>query len=119
MHCAICCTFVNFNGVLAGNPAETPQLDDPLVAKRIPHECLIRLKGVFSSLKSAEYRVASYLVSQPGRIPECKVADVAKNAGCSEATVVRLARKLGYEGFQNCGRIFVIWSRDPCMIIPL
>jgi DNA-binding MurR/RpiR family transcriptional regulator len=74
-------------------------LQDPLLAQRIPHQCLIRLKSVFSSLKSAENRAAHYLIAQPERIPDSNVADVARHAGCSQATVVRLARKLGYEGF--------------------
>jgi RpiR family transcriptional regulator, carbohydrate utilization regulator len=82
------------DGVLTGT-----QLDDPHLMQRIPHQCLIRLKGVFSSLKSAEHRAANYLVGQPDRIPDCNVADVASRAGCSQATVVRLARKLGYKGF--------------------
>jgi RpiR family transcriptional regulator, carbohydrate utilization regulator len=86
------------NGIL-DVPRGLPQLDDPHFVRRIPHQCLIRLKGVVASLKSAEQRAANYLVSEPDQIPECNVADVAKRAGCSQATVVRLARKLGYEGF--------------------
>ncbi len=75
------------------------QLDDPSLVQRMPHQCLIRLKGVFTTLRSAEHRAANYLVSQPDQIAGCKVADVARRAGCSQATVVRLARKLGYDGF--------------------
>ena len=79
-------------------PGPAP-LDDPSLGQRIPRQCLIRLKGIFASLKSAEHRAANYLVSQPHQIRDCNVADVARRAGCSQATVVRLARKLGYEGF--------------------
>ena len=75
------------------------QLDDPSLVQRVPHQCLIRLKGVFTTLRSAEHRAADYLVSQPDQIARCNVADVARGAGCSQATVVRLARKLGYDGF--------------------
>jgi RpiR family transcriptional regulator, carbohydrate utilization regulator len=78
---------------------ETPQIDNPLLVQNIPHQCLIRLKSIFPSLKSAELRAANVLVSQPEQIPVSNVADVAKRAGCSQATVVRLARKLRYEGF--------------------
>jgi RpiR family transcriptional regulator, carbohydrate utilization regulator len=84
---------------LADVPRATPQLEDPLLAQSIPHHCLIRLKSIFSSLKSAEHRAANFLVSQPEQISLSNVADMAKRAGCSQATVVRLARKLGYEGF--------------------
>ena len=78
---------------------EPAQLDDPSLVQRMPHQCLIRLKGVFATLRSAEHRAANYLVSRPDQIAGCNVADVASRAGCSQATVVRLARKLGYEGF--------------------
>jgi RpiR family transcriptional regulator, carbohydrate utilization regulator len=84
-----------------GVSRETPRIDNPLLVQSIPHQCLIRLKSVLSSLKSAEHRAANFLVSQPEQIPVSNVADVAKRAGCSQATVVRLARKLGYEGFSE------------------
>lgn len=87
------------NVASSGATREAPQINDPLLAQSIPHQCLIRLKSIFPSLKSAEHRAANFLVSQPEQVPVSNVADVAKNAGCSQATVVRLARKLGYEGF--------------------
>lgn len=66
---------------------------------RVPHRCLVKLKGVYNSLKRAERKAADYLLSAPGAIAESGVVEFASHAGCSEATVVRLAQRLGYEGF--------------------
>jgi len=71
----------------------------PAKADRVPHRCLVKLKGVYHSLKKAERKAADYLLSAPGAIAESGVVEFAAHAGCSEATVVRLAQRLGYEGF--------------------
>lgn len=66
---------------------------------RIPHRCLIRIKGLYDSLKRAERMAADYLLSAPEEVSEIGVVEFAQRAGCSEATVVRLAQRLGYDGF--------------------
>lgn len=75
-------------------------------ADRVPHRCLIKLKGVYDSLKTAERKGADFLLAQPHCIAELGVVEFASRAGCSEATVVRLARRLGYEGFPELKRDF-------------
>jgi DNA-binding MurR/RpiR family transcriptional regulator len=66
---------------------------------RVPHRCLIRLRGVYDSLKRAERKAADYLLAAPEEIAEAGVVQFAQRAGCSEATAVRLAQRLGYGGF--------------------
>lgn len=68
-------------------------------AADVPHRCLVKLKGLYHSLKSAERKAADYLLAAPEGIGRMGVVEFAQKAGCSEATVVRLAKKLGYEGF--------------------
>jgi DNA-binding MurR/RpiR family transcriptional regulator len=75
-------------------------------ADRIPHRCLIKLKGLHHSLKSAERKGADFLLEHPDDVGELGVVEFAGRAGCSEATVVRLARKLGYDGFPELKRDF-------------
>ena len=67
--------------------------------ERVPHRCLVRLRGVYHSLKKAERRAADYLLAAPEAIQDAGVVEFAARAGCSEATVVRLAQRLGYDGF--------------------
>ena len=51
------------------------------------------------TLTPAERRVAAVVVDDPEAVAFGTVADVARQAGASGATVVRLAAKLGFEGF--------------------
>jgi RpiR family transcriptional regulator, carbohydrate utilization regulator len=68
-------------------------------ADKIPHRCLIKLKGIYRTLKSAERKAADYLLASPQEVHEAGIVALADRAGCSEATIVRLARKLSYAGF--------------------
>jgi RpiR family transcriptional regulator, carbohydrate utilization regulator len=68
-------------------------------ADKLPHRCLIKLKGIYRTLKSAERRAADHLLAAPEEVPGAGIVEFAHRAGCSEATVVRLARKLSYAGF--------------------
>jgi DNA-binding MurR/RpiR family transcriptional regulator len=51
------------------------------------------------ALTPAERRVAAVVADDPEAVAFGTVADVARRAGASGATVVRLAAKLGFEGF--------------------
>ncbi|HEY3484813.1 MAG TPA: hypothetical protein VGK49_05480, partial [Ilumatobacteraceae bacterium] len=50
-------------------------------------------------LTTAERRVAQVIVSAPQTVGFGTVADLAAAAGAGAATVVRLATKLGFDGF--------------------
>ena len=68
-------------------------------AERVPHRCLVRLRGIYHSLKKAERKAADYLLAAPDAIHQAGVVEFSTAAGCSQATVVRLAQRLGYDGF--------------------
>jgi DNA-binding MurR/RpiR family transcriptional regulator len=57
------------------------------------------ISGAGDRLTPGERRVADTIASDPSRIAFGTVASVASDAGVSGPTVVRLATKLGYEGF--------------------
>ncbi len=65
----------------------------------IPHSCIVKLQAVYGTLKSAEKKAADLLLGKPGFISEASIVEAAEAAGCSEATFVRLAKKLGYSGY--------------------
>lgn len=62
---------------------------------------LIRLRGVYPSLKAAVQKVASLILRQPEMVIYASVNEVAAAAGVSEATVMRFCRTLGFKGFQD------------------
>ncbi len=62
---------------------------------------LIRLRGVYPSLKAALQKVANLILGQPEMAIYATVNEVAAAAGVSEATVMRFCRALGFKGFQG------------------
>lgn len=68
-------------------------------SEHVPHRCLIKIRAVYDTLKKAEKKATDYILSHPKQIARTSIVEVAQEAGCSEATLVRLARKLGYDGY--------------------
>jgi DNA-binding MurR/RpiR family transcriptional regulator len=58
-----------------------------------------RIGRASTSLTNAERRVAEVVLANPQLVAFGTVADLAEGAGSGAATVVRLASKLGFEGF--------------------
>lgn len=65
----------------------------------IPHNCFLKLQATYENLKSAEKHAADYVLKNPKRISSLTINEFAQEAGCSESTVVRLSKRLGYEGY--------------------
>jgi len=68
-------------------------------SSKIPHKCLLNIKSVYDIVQSAEKKAVDFILSNPGEIANSTIVDIASKAKCSEATIVRLAKRLGYEGF--------------------
>ncbi|TVQ25977.1 MAG: MurR/RpiR family transcriptional regulator [Spirochaetaceae bacterium] len=75
-------------------------------AAHIPRECLVRMQSIYPVAKRAERSAVEFLAQNPERVPDLSIVDFAAQAGCSEATVVRLSKRLGYEGFPELKRDF-------------
>ena len=73
--------------------------------ERIPHNLIVKLQAVYDSLKTAERKAADLLLEQPGFFAQASIVEAAEAAGCSEATFVRLARRLGYSGYPELKRV--------------
>jgi DNA-binding MurR/RpiR family transcriptional regulator len=59
----------------------------------------VRLQSVYSSLKTAEKKAADFMLACPEKIAENNITGAADMAGCSEATLVRIAKRLNYGGY--------------------
>lgn len=79
---------------------------DSEVQARIPHNCLLKIQSVYDVLKSAERKAVDFLLRAPERVGGMTIVEFAHEAGCSEATVVRVAKRLGYEGYPELRRDF-------------
>ncbi len=63
--------------------------------------CLINIKGKANSLTDSEKKVAEYILEHSAEVLNYTVAELAKNADVSDATVVRFCRSVGYKGYQD------------------
>jgi RpiR family transcriptional regulator, carbohydrate utilization regulator len=79
---------------------------DSEVQARIPHNCLLKIQSMYDVLKSAERKAVDFLLRAPESVGGMTIVEFAHEAGCSEATVVRVAKRLGYEGYPELRRDF-------------
>lgn len=68
---------------------------------KIPRQIEIKIKAVYSSLKPAEKRAADFFTEEPEKVKSMTITNLAKSAGCSEATICRFAKKLGYDTYSE------------------
>ncbi len=62
-------------------------------------DCLLRIRSGYVELSDAPKKVADCVLKNPAKIVHLSVNEMAELCGVSEATVVRFAKGLGYEGF--------------------
>jgi RpiR family transcriptional regulator, carbohydrate utilization regulator len=79
---------------------ELPDLEN------IPYKCALSIRAVYDNLKTAEKKAVNYIISNPSLIADLTIEECAKKAGCSEATIVRLSKRLGYRGFPQLKKDF-------------
>jgi DNA-binding MurR/RpiR family transcriptional regulator len=84
-----------------------------LRVEQMPHACALQMQAVYSTLKKAEKKAADFLLACTGGVYRLSIQEFASQAGCSEATVVRLSKKLGYEGFPELKRDFADFEASP------
>ena len=62
---------------------------------------ILDIKILYPSLGAAEKRVADFLMADPSRVLPLSITELAEQSGGSEATIVRLAKRLGFSGYQQ------------------
>ena len=67
--------------------------------QQISHMLFIKIQGIYDTLKTAERNAADFILYYPEQFIVNTISKSAKGSNSSEATFVRLARKLGYPGF--------------------
>ena len=61
----------------------------------------LNIKIMYNKIGKAEKRIADWLLSNPGELLPLSIVDLADKCGCSEATIVRFAKRLGFSGYQE------------------
>lgn len=60
-----------------------------------------RIRRGYSSLKPMEKKVADYILKKPNEILDMPISKLAKNAGASEATIIRMCRSVHIKGVRE------------------
>lgn len=68
---------------------------------------LLHLKNQFASLSPQFRRGAKYLLDNPGEVPVRSMRKIALDAQVQPITLIRLARLLGFDGWQDLREFFV------------
>lgn len=62
-------------------------------------QVLKRINAIKEEMFLAERKVADYIVANPQEVVRLNVTDLAERSGSSDATVIRMCKRLGYGGF--------------------
>ncbi|MBR2847922.1 MAG: MurR/RpiR family transcriptional regulator [Clostridia bacterium] len=64
-------------------------------------KAILTIKANYDSLTKSEKKIADFLVENPRDILPLYITEFAEVCGVSEATIVRFARKIGFDGYQQ------------------
>ena len=62
---------------------------------------LLNIKVHYQEFSKGEKKIADFLMQHPESILPLYITDLAKKCGTSEATIVRFAKRLGFDGYQQ------------------
>lgn len=62
---------------------------------------IFRIKQMYDDMGPGEKRIANWLLENQGEIISLSISELADKCGSGEATIVRFARRLGLEGYQE------------------
>lgn len=64
-------------------------------------DVFIKLRLAFEQLSKSQKKIASYILRNYEKAPDMAAVEIAKSVGVSEATVVRFATALGFDGYPS------------------
>ncbi|MCD8139966.1 MAG: MurR/RpiR family transcriptional regulator [Planctomycetaceae bacterium] len=65
------------------------------------NQLIPKLRLVLPGLAKSERRAAEYLLENADKLPALNLAELAAGAGCSQASIVRLCKAMGLDGFKQ------------------
>ncbi len=61
----------------------------------------LKIKILYNKMGSAEKKIADWIFDNPDEIIPLSISELAERCGCSEATIVRFAKRIGCGGYQE------------------
>lgn len=80
-----------------------------MTMEKFEDSVLHRIKENFGGLFSAEKRAAAYIMGHPEEVLSLNISELAQRSGAGEATIIRMCKHLGYQGFSQ---MKLLMSRD-------
>jgi len=74
---------------------------------------IFRINQMYDDMGPAEKKIANWLLDNQGEIISLSISELAEECGCGEATIVRFARRLGLEGYQELKLSIAQETSDP------
>lgn len=65
------------------------------------NKTILNIGIAYDELGKAEKKVADWIMNHSGELLPLSIVELAELAGCSEATIVRFSKKLGFSGYQE------------------
>lgn len=76
-------------------------MDDRELQVCLSSALVARIQGIRHSLSEKEQSVANFLVADPKEFVSLSISALAARCGVSETVIIRLYRKMGYDGFHQ------------------
>ncbi len=73
----------------------------------IDNEVLVKIKFLLPSLPKSERYAAEYMLNNPEDVRSMTLAILAQESKSSEASIIRLSRKLGFDGFSSLKQAYL------------
>jgi len=61
----------------------------------------VKIRAIYEDLSKSEKKIADWIFTNPGKILALSIVELAEQCKCSEATIVRFAKRLGFAGYQE------------------
>lgn len=79
----------------------TRKLDGLALENSMPSGCFSRLRKAYQTFRPAEKRVVDYILENGEKVVYLTITELSANSQTSDATIIRLCRLIGYNGYQD------------------
>jgi len=71
------------------------------------HDIFVRIRFLLPSLPRAEKKIADSLLENPDAITQMTLAEISRESGCSEASIIRFCKRMGFSGYSALKEAFI------------
>lgn len=71
------------------------------------HDIFVRIRFLLPSLPKVEKKIADSLLENPYAITQMTLAQISRESGCSEASIVRFCKRMGFSGYSALKEAFI------------